>query len=230
MSILNPYTMKTLYPARLVRAGQVLALALLLPMVSSGAPVPLSFTLTVNQVHENNPAGTVVGHFIEEDALGACTYSLVSGQDDADNSAFNISGNELSANKMFDFETVQTAVIRVRCTDIDGSYTEQTFVILIIDVHEAPNALDANNIVTPNGDGRNDTWKIRNLPVHANNQLRIFDRSGRTVYVARNYQHDWDGRMGNGQLLAEGVYYYVMDMGPSYPVFKGSITLIRDRR
>ena len=71
---------------------------------------------------------------------------------------------------------------------------------------------------------------MRNLPPHGNNEVKIIDRSGRVVYFKRNYQNDWNGRTSNGDLLAEGVYLYVIDFGAGLNPFKGTITLVRDRQ
>ncbi|MBC9929208.1 Ig-like domain-containing protein [Chitinophaga qingshengii] len=86
--------------------------------------------------------------------------------------------------------------------------------------------LDATNMLTPNGDGINDRWVIRNLDSYPDNEVKIFDRSGRIVYQRRNYSNDWDGTL-NGHPLAEGTYYYVLTVNGSTRVWKGFITIIR---
>lgn len=57
------------------------------------------------------------------------------------------------------------------------------------------------NIFTPNGDGKNDMFYIRNLP--ADSQLIITNRWGKEVFNSKSYQNDWDG--GD---VADGIYYY----------------------
>jgi len=37
------------------------------------------------------------------------------------------------------------------------------------------------NVLTPNGDGNNDTWIIKDLERYPDNEIRIFDRAGRLV-------------------------------------------------
>lgn len=226
-----PYKMKTLVPAWAFRAGQVLALTLLVSSPSRAAFfVPTELNLNINQVHESNAIGTIIGIFTADANAGVCTYSLVTGQGDGDNSAFIIGGNTLKAAIVFDYETKDNYNIRVRVTNEDGEYLERTFIIQIIDVYEITNSIEATNLVTPNGDGKNDTWIVRNLPPHSNNEVRIIDRSGRVVYYKKNYQNDWNGLTGSGELLAEGVYLYVIDFGAGLNPFKGTITLVRDRR
>ncbi len=90
------------------------------------------------------------------------------------------------------------------------------------------NRLDANNMITPNGDGRNDTWIIKNIEQYPNNTVKVMDRSGNVVYSAKNYNNDWGGTYNNGP-LAQGTYYYVVDFGEGEDlVFKGFITIVRD--
>lgn len=89
--------------------------------------------------------------------------------------------------------------------------------------------VEATNIMTPNGDGKNDKWMIRNLDSYPDNEVKIFDRTGRIVYQRKNYSNDWDGTM-NGSPLAEGTYYYILTIGGGAKTAKGYITLIRDQR
>ncbi|WP_343746242.1 Ig-like domain-containing protein [Chitinophaga sp.] len=87
--------------------------------------------------------------------------------------------------------------------------------------------LDATNLLTPNGDGKNDRWIIRNLDSYPDNEVKIFDRTGRLVYQRRNYSNDWDGTL-NGRPLAEGTYYYVLTVNGTSRVWKGFITILRN--
>ncbi|WP_083937817.1 T9SS type B sorting domain-containing protein [Hymenobacter aerophilus] len=58
------------------------------------------------------------------------------------------------------------------------------------------------NIITPNGDGKNDVFRIVGLPVGPW-QLRIYSRWGKQVYINENYQQDW-----NAKELPAGNYFY----------------------
>lgn len=89
--------------------------------------------------------------------------------------------------------------------------------------------VDATNILTPNGDGINDRWVIRNIDSYPDNELKIFDRTGRMVYQRRNYSNDWDGTM-NGRRLTEGTYYYILTIDGSGKTIKGYVTIILDQK
>lgn len=233
MKTFLPFTRKFLLPAKIARVVQVLVLitstVLLQAPKAKAGQIPTLLQLDISHIHENNTIGQVIGTFAADPASGVCTFSLVEGADDTDNSHFTITGNALKAKEVFDFETKENYFIRVRCTDGSGGALEKSFVIVVADVYEVTNSVEATNLVTPNGDGKNDTWVIRNLPAHSNNEVRILDRSGRVVYYKKNYSNDWNGRLSSGELLAEGVYFYVIDFGAGLNLFKGTITLIRDR-
>lgn len=81
------------------------------------------------------------------------------------------------------------------------------------------------NTITPNGDGRNDTFEIKGLGKFTSNEIVILNRYGDTVFQRRNYNNDWDAP-GQGA----GTYYYVLtgvdSQGKTHD-FKGWIQVIR---
>lgn len=82
------------------------------------------------------------------------------------------------------------------------------------------------NLLTPNGDGKNDVWKITNLQLYPINEVVVFDKVGKVVYRQNNYQQDWAGT-SNGEPLQSGTYYYQVSFGPDLKPLKGYITIIR---
>jgi len=101
------------------------------------------------------------------------------------------------------------------------------------------------NVITPNGDGSNDVFAIENLNTNVNpedpdgyrnNKLVIFDRWGKKVYEAKNY--DTFSRNGQIQLgsqvfdatgVQDGVYYFSFYYkGKAKTInYNGSLTIIR---
>jgi len=77
--------------------------------------------------------------------------------------------------------------------------------------------------MTPNGDGTNDLFTIRNVDAYDYNKLTIQSRWGTIVYQVENYQNDWDG--GN---VSDGVYFYVLEIWEGTDVinYYGTITVI----
>jgi gliding motility-associated-like protein len=62
------------------------------------------------------------------------------------------------------------------------------------------------NIFTPDGDGVNEEFYIRNLP--ANSGLEITDRWGQNIFSSNSYANDW-----SAEGMPDGVYYYKLSIG-----------------
>ena len=116
----------------------------------------------------------------------------------------------------------QTTVYAVTVSNTMGL---STTVYVTVNVVEDYN-ITPNNVLTPNGDGVNDKWVIGNLSSYPNNQVQIFDRAGRLLYVQSNYQNEWDGTI-NGVPLNEDTYYFVINFGSGVNPKKGFITIVR---
>ena len=69
---------------------------------------------------------------------------------------------------------------------------------------------------------------VMDIDMYPNNKVLIFDGASRILYSKNGYDNSWNG-MVNGNPLAEGTYYYVIDFGDGKPKQKGFITLIRGR-
>lgn len=85
--------------------------------------------------------------------------------------------------------------------------------------------VDIMNLITPNGNGYNDYWLIRDLDAMRPAKVVIYNRSGRPVYQSNDYQNDWGGTY-NGNPLPEGTYFYVIE-GANGQVIKGPLSILR---
>ena len=108
----------------------------------------------------------------------------------------------------------------------DGITTVTYTVVVTRNVPQ--NDVLANNLLTPDGDGKNDTWVIKNIDLFPNNTVTVFDHSGKVLYTKKGYNNDWDGNY-NGQPLKEDTYYYVIDLGAGDKKIKGYITVLKRR-
>lgn len=100
-----------------------------------------------------------------------------------------------------------------------------TFSILV-QVKEA-DGLVVPNAITPNGDGKNDTWVIPWLDQFPNNSIVILNRWGNEVFFDKPYENNFDGKF-NGKELPPGTYYYILLLGEDSKPFKGPLTIIRE--
>lgn len=94
--------------------------------------------------------------------------------------------------------------------------------MLKVDVGQAE--ISIPNVFTPNGDGYNELFTIKDLEYYMSNELMIFNRYGKRVYSTNNYQGNWDG-----DNLKDGVYFYVLKAKGYFgtDIFKGSISIMR---
>ncbi|MEE8593251.1 MAG: Ig-like domain-containing protein, partial [Candidatus Bipolaricaulota bacterium] len=103
---------------------------------------PTDITLSVDDVAENQASGTEVGTFTttDQDVGDSHTYSLVAGTGATDNTSFQISGDKLQTNAIFDYETKSSYSIRVQTMDSGtGNLTyEKQFTITVTDINDAP--------------------------------------------------------------------------------------------
>ncbi|NRB82702.1 MAG: gliding motility-associated C-terminal domain-containing protein [Winogradskyella sp.] len=68
----------------------------------------------------------------------------------------------------------------------------------------------ANDVLTPNGDGINDTWIIINAERFPSANIKVYNRWGKEVFSTKGYNNDWNGSY-NGDTLPTGSYYYSID-------------------
>jgi gliding motility-associated-like protein len=112
-----------------------------------------------------------------------------------------------------------TTVFTVVVTDSQGC-TNEGSVIISVD----KNQLSINNILTPNGDGLNDTWQVNEPSLIRGCEVKIFNRWGKKVYHTSDYKNEWDGTQ-NGMTAQEGTYYYTIQCRNLSP-FTGAVTLV----
>ena len=96
------------------------------------------------------------------------------------------------------------------------------------------------NGLTPNGDGKNDTFLIRGIDAFPDNRMQIFNRWGTLVWETRGYDQQTNmftgtanvgSVQGNGE-LPTGTYFYVLEIdNPNQedvlPVYRGYLYLNR---
>ena len=137
------------------------------------------------------------------------------------------------------YETWGDYVVTLHIETQGGCSDEVSHWVIIEDDLEFP------NVITPNGDGLNDVFAIKNLNTDINpedpdeyrtNMLTIYDRWGKLVYQVDNY----DTFMKDDQLftglkyfdgkdLSDGVYYYTFYYKGKAKItnYHGTITIIR---
>jgi gliding motility-associated-like protein len=105
---------------------------------------------------------------------------------------------------------------------------EHTYDSVTVYVENCNIDLEIPNVFTPNGDGYNDYFMIRN-PNQVSYTLEVFNRWGNLVFQG-NQNYFWNGTF-NGEPAPAGVYFYVLKAtttdGTFNKEFHGSVTILR---
>lgn len=81
------------------------------------------------------------------------------------------------------------------------------------------------NIITPNGDGKNDVFIIDNIDQYPTNTVQIFSRWGKEVFTADGYNNSTKRFIGTD--LPEGVYFYIINLDDGKEPRTGTVTINR---
>ena len=98
-----------------------------------------------------------------------------------------------------------------------------------VTVHvSVPDAIVLPNIITPDGNGKNDTWKVNSRVDLSGSRLVIVNRWGETVYEADSYNNNWGGTYKNtSEKLPDGTYYYELKVpSQNNHLYKGAINIL----
>jgi gliding motility-associated-like protein len=110
-----------------------------------------------------------------------------------------------------------TTTYSVTVTGKGGCSSSDTTTVYVISSN-----LVIPNVISPNGDGINDDFAIKNLSYFPGSKLTIYDRWGIAIYESDNYKNDWNG---NG--APDGTYYYTLNATDQGKIYHGFLTLIR---
>lgn len=84
------------------------------------------------------------------------------------------------------------------------------------------------NLITPNGNDKNDVLEFKDIEKFGINTLKVYNRWGDLVYQKINYQKDDDRFDGTrkGKPLPAGNYYYVLSFREKE--YKQTLTILRE--
>jgi gliding motility-associated-like protein len=129
---------------------------------------------------------------------------------------FSLNNTEFNSNGVF--ENVPSGSHTINITDEDGC----------VDIEFEIYIFDFPQFFTPNGDGINDYWNIRELNDLGYAEIFIFDRYGKLLSRIDVRQIGWDGTY-QGRLMPSSEYWFLVkyEYNNKSKEFKGNFSLIR---
>ena len=89
------------------------------------------------------------------------------------------------------------------------------------------NCVVVPDIITPNNDGFNDKWVMKNIDLYPNAEVLIYNRWGELVFRTKNILADpWDGTF-KGKLVPTDSYHYILYLNDGSKPKSGVISVIR---
>ncbi|PJE45345.1 MAG: hypothetical protein CUR32_00515 [Flavobacterium sp.] len=163
-----------------------------------------SFTVTLS----NAPTITSIDTIDWTDVENSITVN-VSGLGDYE---YAIDGINFQTSNTFSGLPNGNYLVTVRDKNNCGEDTEQ--VVL----------LNYPKFFTPNGDGKNDDWRIKFSQYEPNFEVRIFDRYGKLLKIMNNNEA-WDGKNNGRQMPSDDYWFYVIRNDGR--IHKGHFAMIR---
>jgi len=145
---------------------------------------------------------------------------------DAVNPVFEwyFNGSIISSATSNSYEATQLGSYRVVVTQTSGCNSSNEFVFNITEPF--PNVANIPNLISPNGDGINDTWVIpQNYVSGTNTEVMIFSSQGKIELQTNDYQNNWPQSQINFKDV-NPVYYYIITTSDN-KTKKGSITVVK---
>ncbi len=82
-------------------------------------------------------------------------------------------------------------------------------------------------VITPNNDGYNDEWRIRNIDLYPDAEVRIFTRWGKMIFSTKNLpDNPWNGTI-SGKPAPTDSYHYILYLNDGSQPRSGVISVIR---
>ena len=121
------------------------------------------------------------------------------------------------------YEISESGSYRVTITQSLGCSSTKEFLFSVTE--QFPDVGEIPNLISPNGDGINDTWVIPQAFTSGSNaQVMIISSQGKVVLNTNDYQNDWPANLSFKDV--NPVYYYIITT-PNNQTRKGSITVVK---
>lgn len=194
---------------------------------------PNTYTLTVTDAMARSSSRTIV---VDQPPLLTASFSAGCTDGGEENGSINVTVtggvpgylyNWTTGEETQDLNSLNVGTYGLTITDKNGCET----LVNNVNIENCDEkCFRAISVITPNGDGINDQFKIECVQNY-NSELTLFDRWGRLVYNQDDYDESWEGVGLNGEDLPEGGYMWVLIVGNglgTQQIFKGTLTILRE--
>ncbi|MGM5470263.1 gliding motility-associated C-terminal domain-containing protein [Flavobacteriaceae bacterium LMO-SS05] len=122
------------------------------------------------------------------------------------------------------FEASALGSYKVVITQTSGCIASNEFAFRLMEPF--PDVENIPNLISPNGDGVNDTWMIpKDYVSGTNTEVIVLNSKGEIVLQTKDYQNNWPQNQLNFKVL-NPVFYYIITT-QDHKTRKGSITVIK---
>lgn len=211
---------------------------------SSGA-VAIDNSIEVFDIDSENLSSATVqiasGYSEMEDLLEATTVTGISRSFDPTTGILTLTGQA----SLTDYQSVLRSVTYTN-TSVRANLTTRTIEFVVNDgalasevfsrdiiMEEVIDPVIVYQVVTPDNDTMNDTWVIDGIEQYPNNTVQLFNRWNNLVYRKTSYENTiapWNGQANEGVTngdLADGTYFYSVDLGDGSKILEGFLVLKR---
>jgi gliding motility-associated-like protein len=97
----------------------------------------------------------------------------------------------------------------------DNHYLPATY-SAVLTVQDSPHLVNVRSGLSPNGDGKNDTWVLDGIENYPDNKVTIVNRNGVKIFQTSGYNNMSNGFDGHsnitGSLMQAGTYFYILEI------------------
>jgi len=174
---------------------------------ANGCSAVKKFTVTSSEIA--TITGATVNDFAGNDNSVLLQYTGI-----GNNYEFSLDGSYFQNNPLF--TGIASGKYLAYANDKNGCGLSDPFEVYV---------LDYPRFFTPNGDGYNEVWKIKNLDLFPNATITIYDRYGKLLHEINAIDTSWNGKY-IGKELPSDDYWFNLNFGDG-KLIKGHFSLKR---
>ncbi len=125
------------------------------------------------------------------------------------------------------YDATEFGTYRIEILETNGCQGSREFIVELNEaIDQFPDVANIPNVISPNGDGINDTWVLPTAFVTGTNtDIMIMTNRGKVIFQTDDYQNDWPQNDLNLTSVNQ-VYYYIITTSNNQTK-KGSITVVK---